>query len=202
MEKLIIFIKNPRLGLVKTRLAESIGNEQALTIYKKLIAKTLKESDLLNCKKDIWFSDSDKVNEEIFVTRKSYALKVQKGSNLGERMKYAFQECFQDGFKKVVIIGSDCPELKSSVIKKAFEQLDTYDVVLGPAKDGGYYLLGMNSLYPKIFTGVNWSTSSVLNQTLKYVNASQLSYNLLEELSDIDTLEDLQEYRVKGNTDL
>ncbi len=202
MEKLIIFIKNPRLGLVKTRLAESIGNEQALTIYKKLIAKTLKESDLLNCKKDIWFSDSDKVNEEIFVNRKSYALKVQKGSNLGERMKYAFQECFQDGFKKVVIIGSDCPELESSVVKKAFEQLDTYDIVLGPAKDGGYYLLGMNSFYPKIFTGVNWSTSSVLNQTLKYVNASQLSYNLLEELSDIDTLEDLQAYREKGNTDL
>lgn len=202
MQKLIIFIKNPRLGLVKTRLAKSIGSQQALAIYKKLIAKTLKEADRLNCEKDIWFSDSDKVGEEVFVSRKSYTLKVQKGANLGERMKHAFLESFRDGFKKVVIIGSDCPELKSSVIKKALEQLDTYDIVLGPAIDGGYYLLGMNSFYPKIFAGVNWSTSSVLNQTLKYINVSKLSYNLLEELSDIDTIEDLQVYRKKGNTDL
>lgn len=202
MEKLIVFIKNPGLGKVKTRLAKSVGDEQALSIYNRLIDITLRETDRLDCKKDIWFSDSDEVSNSVFVTRKSYAQKVQKGDSLGERMLYAFQQSFQNNFEKVIIIGSDCPELRSFMLEKSFQLLDSFDLVIGPAQDGGYYLLGMNGFYPEMFSGINWSTSSVLRETVKRANDSDLLFTLLDELNDIDTIEDLNYYRAKGNTDL
>ena len=202
MEKLIVFIKNPGLGKVKTRLAKSVGDEQALSIYNRLIDITLRETDRLDCKKDIWFSDSDEVSNSVFVARKSYTQKVQKGDSLGERMLYAFQQSFQDNFEKVVIIGSDCPELRSFMLEKSFQLLDSFDLVIGPAQDEGYYLLGMNGFYPEMFSGINWSTSSVLRETIKRANDSDLLFTLLDELNDIDTIEDLNYYRAKGNIDL
>ncbi|MDZ7845461.1 MAG: TIGR04282 family arsenosugar biosynthesis glycosyltransferase [Owenweeksia sp.] len=119
--------------------------------------------------------------------------KLQSGSDLGERMKAAFQQAFEAGFQKVVIIGSDCPEIGAKVIEQAFDQLDETQVVLGPANDGGYYLLGMNGLF-NLFDDVNWSTATVRQETCDKVKAANLTFKELPELTDLDTIDDLVKF--------
>lgn len=118
----------------------------------------------------------------------------QEGNTLGERMLHAFDQTFLAGARQSVIIGTDIPELQALNVRQAFERLTTCDVVLGPATDGGYYLLGMNAPLKDVFSGVAWSTSSVLNGTLERIEALALSWSFLTPLSDIDTCEDYNAY--------
>lgn len=189
---LIIFTRNPELGKVKTRLAKSVGDESALKIYKFLLKHTVEITEKLNVDKYVFYSENmhrhDIWNPDIF--RK----KMQIGNNLGERMKNAFSEIFGMGYEKVIIIGSDMFDLNQKDLETAFNALETTPFVIGPATDGGYYLLGMKELNSEIFQNKNWGTSTVLEATLKDLKDEK--YIFLEERNDIDYYEDVKDLDV------
>jgi len=189
---LMVFAKNPQLGRVKTRLAKAVGDEKALDIYKILLAHTLTIAKIVNCDKAIFYSDyideTDMWNEAKFVQN------IQEGNDLGERMHNAFKYAFYKQYKSVVIIGSDCFDLNEQIITDAFEILKENEVVIGPAKDGGYYLLGMRTLYSDLFMNKQWSTKNVLPDTLLDITKLDVSIKLLPTLSDIDEEKDLKMY--------
>ena len=184
---IIIFVKNIELGKVKTRLAKTIGNQEAVEVYKLLVQKTEEATKKLSVNKHIYFSDNVISTEWIndFKT-------VQKGHDLGERMKNAFKDGFEKGYKNIILIGSDLPEISETILVNAFEALKTKDTVFGPAKDGGYYLVGMKQLHEKLFDNIPWSTTKVFEETLKVLKSQSISLGLLETLNDIDTFEDLK----------
>jgi uncharacterized protein len=188
--RLIIFVKNPELGKVKTRLAKTIGDEKALQIYLRLLEHTRKISSKVAVNQAVYYTDFIDSND--IWSESQFRKYLQTGYDLGERMQNAFATAFDEGFEKVVIIGSDCPQLNQAHIQQAFDELLTHDVVIGPAVDGGYYLLGMSQLIPELFTNKLWSSDQVLRQTLADLNRLEYSYYLLDELRDIDTAEDLK----------
>lgn len=185
---LIIFVKNLIEGHVKTRLAATLGNDGAMDIYKQLLKNT--QNSILTFEADKIVFYSDFIEEEIW-EKNSFQNKIQEGNDLGERMKNAFKSSFTAGYEKIVIIGTDCPGINKSILEKAFIALNNKDIVIGPATDGGYYLLGMKREYPFLFQNIKWSTDRVLQQTIDLCNKSRLSYFLLPELSDIDEEKDL-----------
>jgi rSAM/selenodomain-associated transferase 1 len=186
---LIIFAKNLVPGKVKTRLAATIGAEQAMKIYKELLAHTYGVTKALSFHKIVYYSEyleyEDLWNED-------YDKGVQEGNELGERMTNAFNEVFQKEFDKAVIIGTDCPGLTTSILNDAFKNLDKYDVVIGPATDGGYYLLGMKRYHPLLFKNIAWSTATVCDATKTACDKLQLQYYCLPMLNDVDEEKDLQ----------
>lgn len=188
-EALIIFAKNPVAGKVKTRLAATIENGAALKIYNELIAHTISITTDLPIDKYVFYLNeitrNDMWDDNIFFK------KLQNGNNLGERMKNAFRDVFKKGYKSVVIIGTDCPALNGVIIMKAFTKLDLYDVIIGPAEDGGYYLLGIKYLYSALFENIQWSTPDVLNETKIKCVELKLDYYMLPLLNDIDEEKDL-----------
>ena len=187
-ELLFVFVRNPELGKVKTRLAAAIGNQKALDIYNFLLQHTKQVTQNLPFDKAVYYSV--KVRENDLWNKESYQKHQQQGADLGTRMHHAFMNSFADGYEKVVIIGSDLPDLESHHILEAFQRLDSNDVVLGPAKDGGYYLLGMKRLQANIFQNKSWGTASVREETLK--NLENVAVHLLAELNDVDLLEDIE----------
>jgi uncharacterized protein len=193
---LMVFVKNPELGKVKTRLAKTLGNEKALQVYLNLMDYTLSLCSSLKSDKAVFYSNN--LIENDVWAKENFIQKVQQGDELGERMLHAFEFAFAQGYTKVLIIGSDCLDLSQDILNKAFEELNSNDVVIGPALDGGYYLLGMNQLYTKLFTNKVWSTENVLNDTLKDASALNLSCKLLPALSDIDLEPHLDWLKSKG----
>lgn len=185
---LLIFTKNPELGKCKTRLAKSIGDEAALSIYKHLLQHTASVSQQVNSDKQVFYS-KEIIQEDDFDSN-LFQKKLQQGKDLGIRMSNAFAEAFQEGYQKVIIIGSDLYDLHSETIEEAFQNLDTHEVVIGPAKDGGYYLLGMKSFIPEIFQQKKWSTATVLQDTLADLKSKKVT--LLATKNDIDTFEDIK----------
>ena len=186
---IIVFVRSPELGKVKTRLARSIGDQSALNIYKILLKHTAAVLRDLSFDKVVYFSE--KIDNNDFWENSLFEKKLQKGADLGERMHHAFDTAFNKGYKKVLIIGSDLFDLTSSLITSAFEALETYDISIGPSLDGGYYLLGMKKLQPEVFKNKKWGTDSVLENTLQDLKKQKIK--LLKALNDIDTLEDLQQ---------
>ncbi|MBQ0908367.1 TIGR04282 family arsenosugar biosynthesis glycosyltransferase [Flavobacterium sp. F-328] len=186
---IILFTKNPELGKVKTRLAKTIGNEKALEIYKKLLHHTQTIVTPVAADKFLFYSDAIVRKDQWPETE--FHKKVQHGSDLGERMKTAFQEVFSLGYTSVCIIGSDCYELTSTIIDDAFTQLETYDTVIGPTFDGGYYLLGMKKLHGFVFLNKTWSTETVYPDTIAGIQENSLTYFDLPKLTDIDEEKDL-----------
>ena len=186
---IIVFVRTPELGKVKTRLAKSIGDVSALTIYKLLLKHTETVLHDLSFDKVVYYSE--KVEENDFWEARLFEKKRQKGADLGKRMQHAFETAFEKGYQKVLIIGSDLFDLKSIHITTAFEALENHDLTIGPSLDGGYYLLGMKELYPAVFKNKKWGTDSILGNTLK--DLQQQNVKLLEALNDIDTFEDLQQ---------
>lgn len=188
-EALIIFTKNPDAGKVKTRLAATIGDEKALAVYVRLLSHTASVSSDLPMDKFVFYSDQiikdDTWDDAVFYKE------IQKGNDLGEKMENAFENIFEKGYRKIVIIGTDCPELNAGIIINAFACLDTRDVVIGPAADGGYYLLGMPQLHGSLFRNISWSTNIVLKETTDRCHTSNLKYGLLPILNDIDEEKDL-----------
>lgn len=186
---LIIFVKNEIAGSTKTRLAESIGDESALEVYRKLLNHTFKETRDIKVHKEVWYSQY--VEKDDIWSEGAFDKKVQSGDDLGIRMAKAFEDRFAKNYnERVVIIGSDCAELKKPIVERAFQKLEHTDFVIGPAKDGGYYLLGMSAFHPQVFTNIEWSTGSVLKETLKKIKELELEHELLNELNDVDTIED------------
>ena len=187
--QIIIFVRTPELGKVKTRLAKTIGDASALTIYKTLLEHTASVLRDLSFDKVVYYSE--KVEENDFWEASIFQKKRQKGADLGARMQHAFETAFQDDYEKVLIIGSDLFDLKPTHITTAFKVLETHDFAIGPSLDGGYYLLGMKQLHPALFKNKKWGADSVLENTLQ--DLQQQNVKLLEALNDIDTFEDLQQ---------
>ncbi|WP_395054024.1 TIGR04282 family arsenosugar biosynthesis glycosyltransferase [Flavobacterium sp.] len=188
----LIFTKNPKLGKVKTRLASTIGDENALEIYNFLIHHT--QTIVKNSNATLRVLYSDEINYNDNWDASSFQKQLQFGSDLGARMKNAFADGFKDDYKKIVIIGTDLYDLEVSDIENAFSELENNEVVIGPAEDGGYYLLGLKFIPNGIFSNKNWSTETVLKDTLK--NIQNIKYSLLKTKNDIDTVDDIKNIEV------
>jgi hypothetical protein len=186
---LLIFVKNPIKGKVKTRLAQTMGETRALHIYEQLLAYTVTITKEVHTDKAVFYSDF--LQENDIWPNEVYLKQVQQGADLGRRMENAFCWAFEQRYQQVVIIGSDCPELSTHIIHQAFDALATADVVIGPATDGGYYLLGLIKNIPELFTNKTWSSPTVLESTLGDIHKLCKTYTLLPTLQDVDREEDL-----------
>ncbi|MBX7241365.1 MAG: TIGR04282 family arsenosugar biosynthesis glycosyltransferase [Bacteroidia bacterium] len=186
---LILFVKHPVPGQVKTRLAADTNTETALSVYNALLEYTETCVREVPVKKRVAYGNF--IPETDFWQEKGYERSMQSGDTLGKRMSNAISEAQKEGYSKVVLIGSDCAELSPKILTEAFENLQKHSVVIGPAGDGGYYLIGMSGYFPFIFENKDWSTDSVLPSTLSDLKKHNISFKLLPELNDIDTLEDL-----------
>jgi rSAM/selenodomain-associated transferase 1 len=189
---LVVFVKEPRPGAVKTRLAAALGGEDAALLYRlmveALLAATTPE---LGEYERLVFYDPPEAGERLREWMPAGRLRRQAAGDLGARMAVAFERCFDRGASQVVLIGSDTPALGRSEVRGAFEALASHDVALGPTHDGGYYLVGLRARQPSLFAGVPWSTGGVLEETLARAGASGLSIAQLPTLRDVDTAGDL-----------
>ncbi len=197
---IILFVKYPVEGKVKTRLAKTVGNTIATKLY-RLFAESIFSftSDINTSYKYIFFSEK---NEESLIRKwigKKYFYVSQDGDDLGERMKNAFRLVFSHGAKKTIIIGTDIPDLSKEIIEESIDKLDKSDLVIGPSPDGGYYLLGIKKYQPFLFDGITYSTNTVLQETIKKAKDNGLTYHTLDLLADIDNEEELKNWLDKGN---
>jgi uncharacterized protein len=198
-EKLVIFVKAPRVGCVKTRLAHSIGPEAACAAYCSLVEIVLKNVAPIK-DAELRFTPDDASAEIDPWLQPGWNTRPQGAGDLGARMHGAFLEHFGGGAERVVIIGSDCPDLSAADIESAWEALKTNDVVLGPASDGGYWLIGLRSVQPMLFDNMSWSTDTVFCETLRRAKAAGLKVHLLRQLSDIDTADDWKRFNETANS--
>jgi rSAM/selenodomain-associated transferase 1 len=199
---LIMFVKYPTPGQVKSRLAAALGNREAALVYKfiaeRLFCAVAPLSKAAGYAMAIAYAPADAGEDIRSWLGPGMQLMPQSGEDLGERMRNAFSEGFDRGYTKIIMFGSDCPAVTSDLINEALHKLDSHDAVIGPATDGGYYLIGLRRSAPELFTGIDWSTELVLRQTIERCNAAGLRYMLLPELRDIDRMEDLEFYRRQG----
>ncbi len=190
---LLVFARVPALGRVKSRLAAGVGQPAALAVYRELLAITnaaILEADV---PATVWLADTAAAEPTAAEAREwaAHAARCQPEGDLGARMTTAFAAAFAAGAGRVAIIGTDCPGLRGRHLTQAFAALETADVVLGPATDGGYYLLGLRQPQPALFANKTWSTDSVLADTLADAHRLHLRVALLPELRDVDNAEDL-----------
>jgi rSAM/selenodomain-associated transferase 1 len=197
--KLIIFVKAPRPGFVKTRLASTIGASEAVRAYRRLVETLLGRLANLTTV-ELRYSPDDALREIQPWLRPDWEARPQTLGDLGQRLNSAFAETFGAGSERVVIIGSDCPEVEPADIQKAWTALLAHDVVLGPATDGGYWLIGLRQSQPFLFQDMAWSTAAVMPETLKRIQAARLGVHLLRPLSDIDTEADWSRFLHAGKT--
>lgn len=212
-QRLIIFTRYPVPGKTKTRLIPALGADGAAQLQREMTELTLTNLYPLlqstNLEIHIYYSGGDrdlmkawlapiveKLDLEI-IPRNTHAkynalhYQAQANGDLGERMQQAFDEAFQSGINQTIIIGTDCPDLNSALITEAFSALHHHEVVLGPAQDGGYYLIGLNRSLPVLFQQIAWGSDRVLAQTQQIIKKHNLSHDLLKTLTDIDRPEDL-----------
>jgi rSAM/selenodomain-associated transferase 1 len=192
---IIIFQKNTELGKVKTRIAESLGEKKALEIYQVLVNYTHLQLQSLECEKLLYYSDYIENDFENF--DQTYRAFIQTKGDLGQKMGSAFANQFKEGFSNLLIIGTDCPEISPEIIQEAFEKLENKEVVIGPATDGGYYLLGLKRFIPGLFLDIPWSSEKVLSTTQNFLEVNKISFALLPLLSDIDYQDDWEKFKDK-----
>lgn len=193
---LLFFLKNPEKGRVKTRLASAVGDEVAVKLYRRFLLEmlfTLNQGTFLFY---LCFYPENSLSDLKGWLGDDYLYMPQKGKDLGERMKNGFIEAFAMNFKRVVLIGSDIPDLPLEFIEEAFTSLQEKDVVIGPSFDGGYYLIGFKDkvFSLKVFEGIPWSTEKVFEKTMKVLKQEGLTVHTLQLLRDIDTIDDLRNH--------
>ncbi len=186
---LIIFIKNPEPGKVKTRIGKTLGDDKAVEIYKKLLGHTLSITVEVDADRYLYYGDYINWNDTWDTSL--YYKRLQAGDDLGQRMNNAFAEVLSIGHTSAVIIGSDCLELTSEMILEALGALKDHGSVIGPTYDGGYYLLGMTSLLPSLFQNKNWSTDTVFADTKADIDGLGISCKVLGKLADMDEAQDV-----------
>ncbi len=191
---MVLFVKPPVAGTVKTRLASVIGAENACTLYRYLAESTIQQVVASNLPLLLFF---DGMRAEVLPAdwrNCANACHPQQGNDLGSRMAMAFEVAFSRGYQQVLLIGSDIPGLDAAYLRQAATLLQQHDVVIGPVLDGGYCLIGCHghSFTPRLFQGIAWSTSQVLVSTCQTCATAGLDHHLLPMLRDIDTIEDLQ----------
>ncbi len=189
---LLIFTRNPELGKCKTRLAAAVGDQAALDIYNFLLNHTVQITKNLTTDKIVYYSEEIWKNDIWDIN--TFDKKLQKGLDLGERMSNAFKNGFEKGYQKIIIIGSDMYDLSKEDIENAFLKLSDNDYVIGPAEDGGYYLLGMTKWNENLFENKEWGTQTVLNDTLNTLKNEKKQ--LLETKNDVDYYEDIKDIDV------
>lgn len=194
MNELLIFAKAPRPGLVKTRLAATLGKDQACRAYQELLTAISRQLSSLQ-RVTVCYSPADAVPDLRPFFPPDWNFRLQRGADLGLRLQHAIATSLELGAASVAVIGSDCPYVTCRDIQRAFVSLQHSDVVFGPAHDGGYWLVAVNSPHPQLFTGLDWGTPSVLNQSLARAEALKLKVSLLRELCDIDTESDWRAFR-------
>ena len=161
---LLLFIKNPVPGKVKTRLAATVGPDRALELYLRMLAHTRNTALRTAASRLVFYSDF--VDEQDDWRRPDFEKMLQRGTDLSLRMHHAIADALQH-HSRAVLVGGDIPGLRADIIEAAFDALEEADVVIGPAEDGGYYLIGMSAPHPEIFENIQWSTPQVLSQTLE-----------------------------------
>jgi rSAM/selenodomain-associated transferase 1 len=189
-EHLIVFVKNPIPGQVKTRIARTVGDARAVEVYKHLLRYTQQLVSTVSGRCVVYYGDQ--INpDDGWNGHDKY---IQTGADLGERMLHAFREQFAEGATKVVIIGSDCLTITPDHVRQAFAALETTDLVIGPATDGGYYLLGINALQPFLFQNMPWSQPDLCQKTELAIGQHGLTFTRLEALTDVDEWADYEPY--------
>jgi rSAM/selenodomain-associated transferase 1 len=193
---LLFFIKNPEKGNVKTRLASAMGDEKAVKLYKRFLLEMLSTLNKGTFLFYLCFYPEHSLKDLKRWLGDHYLYTPQYGENLGEKMKNGFAEAFAMSFKRVVLIGSDIPDLPLEFIEEAFTSLNEKDAVIGPSIDGGYYLIGFSdkSFSPQVFEGVPWGQETVFKKTMKLLEREGKTVHTLQPLRDIDTIKDLQNY--------
>ncbi|MFA6162917.1 MAG: TIGR04282 family arsenosugar biosynthesis glycosyltransferase [Methylobacter sp.] len=198
---LMIFCKAPIPGQVKTRLIPELTAEQAAELHIELSIKTLQRAVQSNlCPVQLWCTPT--TDHDFFTASKtaySLVLKQQQGANLGERMLHAFCSALAD-YSHALLMGCDCPSLTEQDLEQALTALSQEnEVVLAPAEDGGYVMIGLNQPHPELFDSMPWGTARVLNQTRGRIKLHKLRHHELSEQWDLDTPEDLERYRLLQN---
>jgi len=194
VDHLLIFARLPKAGANKTRLIPALGGENATLVYRQLVDRTLSQARQLaserGCQATVCYTGGSACEARAaFGDDLTYC--EQAGQSLGDRLQLATKSAFDAGAKRVVVIGTDCPSLTSSDLRSAFDQLESHDVIIGPAQDGGYYLIGLNAACASLFADIDWSTSRVFEQTLYKARALSLGVHPLRMLPDVDYPEDL-----------
>lgn len=189
----LLFVKSPSKGKVKSRLAAEIGEEAALAIYKNFVADLTGMLMSGGFPLKIFFHPPrSRKNVEKWLG-KGFECLPQEGADLGEKMKNAFRKSFSEGIEKALLIGSDIPDLPRRILDEAFSSLEDRDAVIGPCADGGYYLIGFRreTFLPGIFDGIRWSSASVFGDTMRFFEKAGYAVRILSEWRDVDTLDDL-----------
>lgn len=184
--RLIVFVKAPRPGTVKTRLAQSVGAESACQIYRELVGRVMREAGSLPAG-ELRFSPADGLVEIEEWMPAGWRARPQAEGDLGQRMAEAFATAFREGVTRAVLIGSDCPQITRDDVRAAASALADHDAVFGPADDGGYWLVALRHPVPELFENIRWSTESALDDTLAAARRLGLKMRLLRMLSDVDT---------------
>lgn len=194
VNRLIVFTRYPEAGTTKTRLIPALGAEGAATLQRQMTEYTLSQVNALQRDRpmeiDIRFAGGDRARMQSWLGG-GYTYQPQGTGDLGTRMAQALSDGFAAGSDRLLVIGTDCPGLDALTLNQAFEQLNTADLVVGPATDGGYYLIGLRRPVPELFVGIDWSTERVLSQTLAIAQSLHLSVALLTSLGDVDRPDDL-----------
>lgn len=217
-KRLIIFTRYPVAGKTKTRMISALGEQGSADLHREMTEYTLRNLLSLGSEKsteiEVYYSDGNLslmkawLNPVILsFSANNSSLKInpifyhaQANGDLGKRMQRAFEEAFNDAIEQVIIIGTDCPDLSEKVIQDAFMALNSHNVVLGPASDGGYYLIGLNKLFPALFENIDWGSDRVLAQTKRIIKQQKLSAYYLPILTDVDRPNDLWVWeKVKNN---
>ena len=184
---LLLFVKNPVLGTVKTRLAQTTGDEFALAAYRVLLTHTRKVTEAVDVTRYLFYAST--INEHDEWSADRFEKRVQPNGNLGDRMRAAFEEVLAK-HDAAIIIGSDCADLRPEHLERARTELTTHDAVIGPVFDGGYYLLGLKNPLPDVFSGIEWSTETVFRETARRLVELERTFATLPTLHDVDYEED------------
>jgi hypothetical protein len=186
---LLLFVKHPTAGQTKTRLAAGIGHAKALAVYRELLAHLRQQAEATQAQVAVFYGNQLPAKD--LWTETGWPRLLQQGDDLGARMQHAFAWGFDQGYRRVVLVGSDIPSISHEILDLSLQQLDHFPAVIGPSDDGGYYLIGLSQPVEAIFQGKTWSTPSVLSETLADFAAANLSVYQAPTLNDIDTVDDL-----------
>jgi uncharacterized protein len=188
---LIIFTRYPEPGKTKTRLIPALGENGAAQLHRRMAEHTLEQARSLTCAIEIWYVGGTKELMQDWLGKDLW-YREQPTGDLGDRMRGAFRSAFEQGYQSVMIIGTDCPEITTAILAQGFTELRNQVVAIGPAIDGGYYLIGLQRLVPELFQGITWSTSTVFSETVAIADRLKLPTYLLPSLPDIDLPADLK----------
>jgi hypothetical protein len=204
---ILVFVKSPEMGAVKTRLAAAVGQRHACRLYDRFVRDLLRMLEKAagdgHCALNVCFHPPASGKAVAAWLGRRYVYLPQRGKDLGERMGNAFRECFAAGHRLALLVGSDLPDLPAGIIHDAFDAMEKHGAVIGPSRDGGYYLIGFRSdcFSPDVFAGIRWGTGDVYEKTMALLRRVRRDVSVLPAWRDVDTPEDLMDLRARHGCD-